>query len=129
MATLLQVASRVRKFTPSHRAAAVSGVRSGLMVMSTAARLASPGGIAREIGFRLLAYSGPLIVQGIVGLGVGAGGKAPRPHGFFLESGTKYIRARRFVRNAIAGARSSARTAMKNATKRTIHARWKARGD
>lgn len=112
-------AQQQRRLGKSARTIAAAAVRAGLRVMASAARSACPGEIRQEIGSRLV-KGGDTIVRGKVGLEVGAGQRAPQPHGHFLALGTKYIVARQFLRNAFASAMPAAMVAARRGAARKL---------
>lgn len=95
-------------------------VVAGCIVMSDASKAAAPGSIKQECGF-YVRRNGDRAV-GKVGLmkfprrGDGQNG----PHGIYLEHGTKYITARRFIRSALQASRARAEVAMRQAAQRKI---------
>jgi len=112
-----EAANQQRRLGKAARPIAATAVRSALSVLARAGRAAFPGTIRMEIGSRLV-KGGDTIVRGKVGLGVGAGQQAPRPHGHFQALGTKYIVARQFLRNAFAQAMPSAMVAARRGAAR-----------
>ena len=90
-------------------------IRAGMRVIGGAMRSACPGSISAEIGSRRLPTAGN-VLRGVVGLGVGGvQSRIENPHGHFLAAGTIFIRARPFIRNAIASSTGSAESAMQTA--------------
>lgn len=95
-----------------------ASVGAAVGVLAGSARKASPGTIKREIGGSVKTKGNHVV--GRAGLtkfprrGVrysGKRGSNRSPHGIYLEVGTRYIAARRFVSNALAAAKPAAESA------------------
>jgi len=97
-----------------------SAVSAGIGVLANAAKSASPGTIKQECGGYVRATG--KTVSGRAGLMrfPRPGDGQNRPHGVYLDQGTKYIPARGFIGNALRAATGRAAQAMKRAGKRRI---------
>lgn len=112
--------ARLAKLRDGEAAVERAAVVAGCIVMLDACKAAAPGSIKQECGFYVRRNSDRTIGQ--VGLmkfprrGDGQNG----PHGIYLEHGTKYIAARRFIRSALQASRARAEVAMRQAAQRKI---------
>lgn len=92
---------------------AAASVRAGVNVLASAARDAVPGTIKEEIGSYVRIEGNR--VRGAAGLMVfprnGRLVRGLRPHGVYLEKGTRYIAARHMIARALRAAQSRASTA------------------
>lgn len=92
----------------------------GGVVMKDACKAAAPGSIKNEVGMSVGGQGEKTVVR--VGLvkfprrGDGQNG----PHGIYLERGTKFIAARRFIQTALRSSRGRAIAAMRAAGKKRI---------
>lgn len=114
---LSEALERMANAGPSVAAAAVNA---GLRVYETEARKSVPGTIKQEVGKYV--RKGVNSIWGRAGLmrfprkGDGQNG----PHGIYLEHGTKFIRARHYIANAIARSKAFAINAAQRAAKRRL---------
>ena len=105
-----------------------AAVGAAVGVLAGAARKASPGTVTREVGGSVRTQGNHVV--GRAGLtkfprrGVRYSGKRGStnrsPHGIYLEVGTRYIAARRFVSKALAAARPAAESAAARAAQKKI---------
>lgn len=96
-----------------------TAVAAAMKVLRSAGVKASPGRVKLEWGSQR--NSGGMTASGTIGLGVGGyRSKVKRPHGKYLEFGTKYIAARHFAEQAIINATEKAIGAMKRAVKNRL---------
>lgn len=112
------ISQKLRQLSESGAGIASAGAAAALRVMADAASSASPGSIGEEVGWRVSEQGSSVV--GKVGLGVGAGAKAKRPHGRFLTKGTRYITARHFIRMALERSIAPAAEAMRTAAQRKV---------
>lgn len=110
------------------RSVALAFTYSALSVIERACKNAMPGSTKQEVG-KYVRVTGDR-VWGRAGLirfprqGDGQNG----PHGVYLDQGTKFIPARRYISTAISGAMPSALEAGKRAAQRRIDKLTQARG-
>lgn len=95
-----------------------AAVGAGTAVIARAVKSASKGTIKRETGGYVRTVASHFV--GVAGLlkFPRRGVRGRQPHGVFLDQGTRYITAQRFVSNAIKSATPRAQAAMKNAANR-----------
>ena len=112
--------AKIEAIEKSSHVLAKSALYAGLGTLASAAKNASPGSIKQETGFRVYKTADP--PKGYAGLirfprrGDGQNG----PHGVYLELGTKFITARRFIATALRGAIPRALEAMRQAAERRV---------
>lgn len=112
---------KLSQLATANIAIARAAVAAGMKVARTAGVKASPGRVKLEWGSAI--ETGESSVTGRIGLGVkGYRKKVKRPHGVYLERGTEYIVARRFIATAIQTAKPKIVAAMQKAAQRKFAA-------
>jgi HK97 gp10 family phage protein len=96
-----------------------AAVGAAVRAFANAAKAAAPGSVKKEIRLTIRVKSGK--ITGRAGLmKIPKRGQRHGPHGVFLERGTKYITARRFINNALQAATPVAAVAARVAVERKL---------
>jgi hypothetical protein len=97
-----------------------AGVVAFCVVSSNACKSGSPGSISRECGFSVKTVGGKVVGKAGLMRFPRKGDGQDGPHGVYVDQGTKFIRARHFIRQALDSSRARAMAAMRRATKAKI---------
>ncbi len=115
-----QIAANLQRIVDAQTQIARDAAGAGVSVSVQACRSAAPGSIKNEVG-------GYVKAQGAVATGKAGLMQYPRrgqqgkgPHGVYLDQGTKYITARHFIGQALAGSRAQAEQVMERSVERSI---------
>lgn len=104
--------ARLLRLSESAASVSRSVVRTGCAVLASACRNAAPGTIKQEVGF-FVRTSGKTSTGRAGLMRFPVRGQSRGPHGLYVDQGTRYITARRFISQALGASRGRALAAMR----------------
>mgnify|MGYP003450950817 CR=1 FL=1 len=115
-----KLSKRLKALSQGGQEISRQSVRAGCSVLAAACTAAAPGTIKREVGFSVKQVGAKIVGRaGLMRFPRRSDGQNG-PHGVYLDQGTKYITARRFIAAALRAGRSAALMAIRRSAKARI---------